>query len=53
MAVKQNEWISAEALHRELDRLIERYSSEVTEAVEALEAVRWWLMEEQVSGAEK
>jgi len=52
MEVKQNEWISAEALHSELGRLIERFSGEPV-AVEALEAVRWWLMEEQVPGSDE
>lgn len=52
MAVKQNELIVASKLHDELDRLAERFSGK-QEALEVIDAVRFWLMEEQVPGSDE
>lgn len=50
--VQELEWISAEKLDDELQRLIDRYlEKNEPVAVEALEMVRWWLQEERVPSA--
>lgn len=52
MSVKQNDLIGASRLHDELDRLAERFSDK-QDALEAIDAVRFWLMEEQVPGIDE
>lgn len=49
MIVKQNNSISANKLHDELDRLSEQFAGN-PDALEVVDAVRCWLMEEQVPG---
>ncbi len=49
MAAKQNELIIASKLHEELDRLSVRFAGK-QDALEVVDAVRFWLMEEQVPG---
>lgn len=49
MAVKQNDLIIASKLHDELDRLAEQFSGN-QDALEVVDAMRLWLMEEQVPG---
>lgn len=44
------ETVTVERLYEEIDRLIERYRLDAT-AVEALEAVKWWVQEETVPPA--
>ncbi len=52
LGAKQYRWISAVRLHEELDRLAERFAGEQS-ALEVVDAVRWWLMEEQVPGVDE
>lgn len=52
MAVKQNETVIASKLHDELDMLAERFSGN-PDALQVVDAVRFWLMEEQVPGADE
>lgn len=52
MMVKQNRLIVASRLHDELDRLAERFAGK-QDALEVVDAVRFWLMEEQVLDADE